>query len=138
MILYRCGENCPVGEIPPSNWATNSIALEFFIARRCENLQPVGEKIFVIEIPTPQPEDVGPYRRVLGRVPVEDSPYPFGSDGKGWWSFNRPYSGQFGVADVLRLTNLCLTDIDLLDTRYKPCEEWPEGLVGLLEKQAQK
>lgn len=138
MILYRCADEIPVGEISPSNWATNSIALEYFVARRCENLQPVGEKIFVIEIPAPRPEDVGPYCRINGGVADAESAFPFGNDGKGWWSFNRPYSGAFQVIDVLQLEDLSLTDIDLLDTRYKPREEWSKGLIALVEKLAHK
>lgn len=138
MILYRCGTNCPVGEISPSNWATNSIALEYFIDRCEERGLDCGDKIFVIEIPVQSPADVGPYCRINGRVAEGTSSHPFGDDKNGWWSFNRLYSGSFRVVDVLMLEGLSMTDIDLLDTRYKPREEWPKGLVALVEKLAQK
>ncbi len=88
MILYRCGTTCPVGEIPPSNWATNSIALECFIDRCDEKLMECGDKIFVIEIPAPSPADIGPYRRINDRVADGTFSHSFGDDKDGWWSFN--------------------------------------------------
>ena len=138
MILYRCGTSCPVGEIPPSNWATGSIALEYFIDRCEENGIDCGDKIFVIEIPAQSPVDIGPYCRINGRKADGDLAHPFGDDKDGWWSFNQPYSGPFRVIDVLSLKGLSMTDIDLLDTRYKPREEWPKGVLALVERLARK
>jgi len=90
-----------------------------------------GDKIFVLEIPAQSPADIGPYCRINGRKADGDPAHPFGDDKDGWWSFNRPYSGPFRVVDALTLKGLSMTDIDLLDARYKPREEWPKGLLAL-------
>ncbi len=128
MILYRCGTTCPVGEIPPSNWATNSVALEYFIDQCDERGLDCGETIFVIEIPAQSPADIGPYCRINGRATDGDPANPFGDDKNGWGGFNRPYH-DFRVMAEIKLASLRFPDeVDELDARFKPQAEWPEWL----------
>lgn len=134
MILYRCCRGVPEGIIHPSNWATNSIALEYFLDK-CDELllEGGGDKIVVIEIPRPDPVLVGPYCRIIGRevkkMGGREMALPFGDDGEGWWSFNRPYFDPFEVVDVLEREKYTLEEIDFLDCRYKKRrEEWAPWL----------
>lgn len=121
MILYRCGNSIPAGVIPPSNWAWHSIALEVFIDQCDEGLKEGGgDKIIVIEIPTPESTLVGPYVPIISRALQSQSSTLFGKDDKlGWWSFNQPYEGPFTIIAILNRNDLNYDQIDYLDTRYK-------------------
>ena len=130
MILYRCTNTVPVGIIPASNWAVHSIALEVFLDMCEERVQAGGgDKIIVIELPRPNDELVGEYKTIYRREAVIDV-QPFGLDEKrGWWSFNRPYSGSFKVIDVLERKGYSLEQIDYFDLKYKTDRaEWAPWL----------
>ena len=123
MILYRCGKERLGGVIFPSNWTTNSIALEFFIDQCEERMIDCGDKIFVIEIPAPKKELVGNYFSIQGRRVPSEVTLPFGNDGRGWWSFNSSYAGPFRIVGILQVKDFTLEEIDNLDARYKPANK---------------
>lgn len=127
MILYRCGKNPPEGIINLSNWATNSCALGAYIDSDMSGVS-FGDKIIVIEIPEPNPEEIGPYFRINRRQPDGAPSHPFGDDKNGWWSFNQPFHGAFRVVEVIELSEISGEEIERLDARFKPQAEWPEWL----------
>ncbi len=138
MILYRCCRNVPERLISPSNWATNSVALEYFIDLCEERRIDCGDTIVVIDIPTPAETEIGPYTHIRGRkTETYDTEFtaPFGNDKNGWWSFNQPYKGLFRILAVIKVSSFnSLDEIDELDARFKPYNEWPQWLKDRMAK----
>lgn len=131
MILYRSAgeaelDKVRAGEIPPSNWAMSSAGLEFFISSYDDRqMEGGGDLIFVIEIPDPDPAEVGSYGGSGGWQEASGAEQPFGSDGS-WWSFRRTYRGAFRVFDVIPRYGKTYRDtmtyaqIFNLDQRFRP------------------
>lgn len=131
MILYRSAGEAELKklravEIPPSNWAMSSAGLEYFISSYDDRqMEGGGDLIVVIEIPDPDPAEVGSYGGIGGWQEASNAEQPFGSDGS-WWSFKRTYHGSFRVLDVIPRYGKTYKDtmtyskIFHLDRRFRP------------------
>lgn len=125
MILYRIGSTCPKNEIPPSAWASSSLALDYFIDRCDENLIMRGGRIFIITLPYPSLDKIGQYFHIRQRIVPEEATLPFGFDfDKGWWSFNFCYTGPFKVLANLDELKIGLDQIQNLDNHYLDEDLW--------------
>jgi len=122
MILYRCGTRIPEGVIPPSNWAMDAESLHYFLYLCEEKMIACGDKIIVIEIPDPKPEDIGPYVGIRnGNIDIKTE-FPFG-EREGWWSFNRPHHQNFKILEVIELKNMKLDDDEAWEKFRKKYKE---------------
>tara|TARA_Y100000310_G_scaffold312488_1_gene359830 strand:+ start:212 stop:610 length:399 start_codon:yes stop_codon:yes gene_type:complete len=125
VILYRIGSTCPKNEIPPSAWASSSLALDYFIDRCDENLIMRGGRIFIITLPYPSLDKIGQYFHIRRRIVPEEAILPFGFDfDRGWWSFNFCYTGLFKVLADLDELKIGLDQIQNLDNHYLDEDLW--------------